>query len=190
MKVKRAAKAGKVTVELTPRDEELLRKGLKAAETALSPFKLKKILVPTDFSEFSDKALNYAVAFAEQFGARLILLHVVEPAVYPENYMMVPQTFDDLNQNLINAAKERLAKVVLERISQRFEAESEIRLGRPYTEIVDAAKSKNVDLIIIGTHGYTGLKHVVLGSTAERVVRYAPCPVLTVREAEHEFVAR
>jgi nucleotide-binding universal stress UspA family protein len=190
MKVKRARKAGQVTVELAQQDARLLEKGLKSAAASTSPFKLRKILVPVDFSEFSSKALDYALAFAQQFDARILLLHVVEPAIYPENYMVVPKSFDDLNENLINAAKERLARITLERIGRRANADSEVRLGRPFFEIVDAAKSLGVDLIIIGTHGYTGLKHVLLGSTAERVVRHAPCPVLTVRVPEREFVER
>jgi nucleotide-binding universal stress UspA family protein len=190
MKVKRATKTGQVTVQLAQQDDRLLEKGLRAAQAATSPFKLRKILVPVDFSEFSAKALDYALAFADQFSARVVLLHVVEPAVYPESYLVVPPAFDEMNGNLVKAAEERLARLTLDRIGNRVSAESLVRLGRAYAEIVDTAKRLDVDLIIMGTHGYTGLKHVLLGSTAERVVRHAPCPVLTVREPEHEFVER
>lgn len=184
MKVRKASRAGKVTVELTRTDDALLQKG-----SAAGRFRLKTLLVPVDFSSFSDKALDYAVAFAEQFQAGIVLVHVVEPMVYPENYMTIPAVSDDINGSLIKAADDKLA-TQRERINQdRVEVKVMTRLGRPYVEIVEVAKELNVDLIILATHGHTGLKHVLLGSTAERVVRHAPCPVLTVRDPEHDFIA-
>jgi len=140
------------------------------------------------FSEFSTKALDYALAFAEPFGARIILAHIVEPAVYPENYMVVPPALDDMNQDLVEAGRKRLEDLSRARIGERVPGEIVVRLGRPHSEICEIASIKDVDLIILATHGYTCLKHVLLGSTAERVVRHAPCPVLTVREQGHEFV--
>jgi universal stress protein A len=181
MKVKRADPTGKVTMELNRRDDALLEKG-----AAAGVFRLQTILVPVDFSSFSSKALDYAVAFARQFGATIVLVHVVEPLVYPENYMAVPAVSQDINDSLMKAAEEKLA-------TQREGVDSDrvkvmTRLGRPYVEITDAARELEADLIIIATHGHTGLKHVLLGSTAERVVRHAPCPVLTVRHSEHDFL--
>lgn len=184
MKVKKADPSGKVTMELNPADDALLDKAAAAGR-----FRLKSILVPVDFSSFSSKALEYAVAFSQQFGAGLVLLHVVEPMVYPENYMTIPSVTDDINGSLLKAAEEKLAAqrkridVAVDRVKV------ETRLGRPYVEITEAADELGADLIILGTHGHTGLKHVLLGSTAERVVRHAPCPVLTVRDPEHDFIA-
>jgi nucleotide-binding universal stress UspA family protein len=186
MKIKPVPRQKKVTVELRRSDDRLLEKS--AAAGTKSVFRLARILVPVDFSEFSSKALDYALAFADQFDARVVLLHVVEPAVYPESYMLVATALDDLNDDLLRLAQQKLAELSKKRIGSRVASESLVRTGRAYSEIVAAARELNADLIILATHGYTGLKHVLLGSTAERVVRHAPCPVLTVRDPEHEFV--
>jgi nucleotide-binding universal stress UspA family protein len=187
MKIKPVPRQKKVTVELKPSDERLLEKGAASARAG-SPFRLNKILVPVDFSDFSTKALDYALAFADQFDAQIILLHVVEPAVYPESSMLVATALDDLNNDLTKVAQQKLNELKRERIGDRVSSELLVRLGRAFSEIVAAASELDVDLIILATHGYTGLKHVLLGSTAERVVRHAPCPVLTVRDPEHEFL--
>lgn len=107
--------------------------------------------------------------------------------VYPENYVAAPTVTDDINKTLLKSAEERLNhyRAGLKGI----EVSVEIRMGRPFSEITEVAAEMNVDVIILATHGYTGLKHVLLGSTAERVVRHAPCPVLTVRVPEHDFVS-
>lgn len=150
------------------------------------PLKLKRILVPLDFSDHSMKALHYAAAFAGQFGANLTLLHVVQPIAYPAepgySALEVPVVIEE------TLRKDAAAKLsALGGELQEINVKSLVRTGQPYYEITTAARELGVDLIIIATHGYTGLKHAFLGSTAERVVRHAPCPVLTVREREHEF---
>lgn len=150
-------------------------------KSAGEPLKLARLLVPVDFSDCSLRALDYALALAEQFGSKIILLHIVEPAVYPENYLVASPALDETNQNLLESARERLSALSHKRIGHRLPAETLVRMGRAHSEIPDTAKALGADLIILGTHGYTGLKHVLLGSTAERVVRHAPCPVLTVR---------
>ena len=150
-------------------------------KAAPEPLKLARILVPVDFSDCSLRALDYALAMAERFGSQLILLHVVEPAVYPENYLVASPALDETNQNLMEAARERLSALRTKHLGSRLPAETLVRMGRAHSEIPDTARALGADLIILGTHGYTGLKHVLLGSTAERVVRHAPCPVLTVR---------
>lgn len=187
MKVKPVPKQSKVTVELKPSDDRLLEKSA-VLPAAASPFRLNKILVPVDFSECSNRALDYALAFAGQCDARLILLHVVEPAAYPESYMLVATALDDLNQDLLRRAERRLAEISRDKIGGRVKCESLVRTGQAYAEIAAAARELEADLIILATHGYTGLKHVLLGSTAERVVRHAPCPVLTVRDPERGFL--
>jgi nucleotide-binding universal stress UspA family protein len=140
-----------------------------------------QILVPIDFSDCSATAFEYAVALGQKFGTRITLLHVVEPAVYPENYLVAPTTLDDTNQNLIGAGRERLAHLRERGKSLGLTIDTLVRMGRAQSEIGDTAKAIGADLIIMGTHGHGGLKHVLLGGTAERVVRQAPCPVLTVR---------
>jgi nucleotide-binding universal stress UspA family protein len=150
-----------------------------------SYLQLKQILVPIDFSPPSEKALKYAVRFAEQFGSSVTLLHVIQPVVYPADFgypAPVVDTLDDAVQKQVEDRLQALAR------QSNLEMRTLVRVGQPYHEITTAAKELDVDLIIITTHGHTGLKHVLLGSTAERVVRHAPCPVLTLREREHDFV--
>jgi universal stress protein A len=152
-----------------------------SAKTTADPLKLARLLVPVDFSDCSLRALEYALALAERFGSKIVLLHVVEPAVYPENYLVASPALDETNQNLLESARERLQELRHKRIGHRIQAETLVRMGRAHSEIPDTAKALGADLIVLGTHGYTGLKHALLGSTAERVVRQGPCPVLTVR---------
>jgi nucleotide-binding universal stress UspA family protein len=163
--------------------------GDKAMERPAAPqgpsllITFKRILVPIDFSGCSLGALHYALALAEKFAAKLIFLHVVEPAVYPQNYLITPATLDETNQNLLAVARERLAEVKQKATARGLPSETLVRMGRAQSEISDTAKATGTDLIVMGTHGYSGLKQVLLGGTAERVVRHSPCPVLTVRHA-------
>ena len=171
------------------RDDALLQEGLKAAERAKSPFRLRTILAPVDFSENSAKALDYVTAFATQFEARVVLVNVVEPTVIPDNFGIVPPTYQDISELLAKSAEGKLEKLAGTLAIAPAAITTYVRTGRAPWEIVNLAKEVGADLIIITTHGYTGLKHVLLGSTAELIVRHAPCPVLTVRHPEHGFVA-
>jgi nucleotide-binding universal stress UspA family protein len=159
---------------------------LEVIELVPALLKIKTILVPIDFSKTSRKALVYAVRMAEQFGSKIILLNVVEPVAAPDiAYHPLLMETDKAR----SAAQARLETVCREaRLSPKMLDRVLVRHGAPFVEITDAARTLKVDLIILTTHGHTGLKRVFLGSTAERVVRHAPCPVLTVREKEHEFV--
>jgi nucleotide-binding universal stress UspA family protein len=146
------------------------------------PFLLKKILVPTDFSKLSTDALPWANFLAARFGAELVLLNVTEK--FPIDYLLGRELMNHTITPLMKQAEaglERMAASLSK--STGVSASAVVRDGgRPYKEICDAAKALGADLIVQTTHGYTGLKHVWFGSTAERVVRHAPCPVLTVRE--------
>jgi nucleotide-binding universal stress UspA family protein len=172
-KVEEMPRAGNETTGLAKTDA--------AAKSQASPLHPRKILVPVDFSDCSAHALEYALALAAQFQARLVLLHVVEPAVLSDNYMSVSSILDDSNQALVEAGKERLQALGRKTAAGREPVETLVRLGRAHSEISDTARAMGVDLIVIATHGYKGLKHVLLGSTTERVVRHASCPVLVVR---------
>jgi nucleotide-binding universal stress UspA family protein len=150
-------------------------------------FRLKSILVPIDFSAESEKALAYAVPFARQFGARLTVLHVVEPVAMPDFARSFPLTIE--NDKVMAECKGHLQRIVKDlKIEPALMEKTLVRTGRSFNEIAEAARTLKADLIIISTHGYAGLKHALLGSTTERVVRHAPCPVLVVRSHEHEFV--
>lgn len=149
---------------------------------------LKRILVPIDFSPLSKKAVHYATRLAQQFGAELNLFYVVEPEISPafDGFMIAPPPISPCTTNGYANRLDRLASSV--RTAGVRQVQSTVRTGLAAFEIVEAAKELDVDLIVIATHGYTGWKHFAIGSTAERVVRAAPCPVLVVREKEHEFV--
>ena len=148
-------------------------------ETRAFPQRIKSILVPIDFSPPSEKALDYAVSLANQFGAKLTLLNVVEPFPTPD-FTYYPLVME--NDKIQAETKRRLEHVrVKARIDPQLVEKTLVRNGVPYREITDAARMLKVDLIVISTHGYTGLAHVFMGSTAERVVRHAECPVLVVR---------
>jgi nucleotide-binding universal stress UspA family protein len=151
-------------------------------------FRLRGILVPIDFSESSKKALRYAQPFAEQFGAEIILLHVVGPMMRPEGYMIVPAALESRRVARMDEREARLGALRHHEIGEGIKGDTIVQMGEPFKEIINMAKARKVDLIIIATHGYSGVKHAFLGSTTERVVRHAPCPVLVVREKENEFV--
>lgn len=182
MKIKPSIKAGEVLMEIKPGDENMLSESVAPSLPSNSLVKMRTILVPVDFSECSKQALACAVPFAEQFGAKLELVHVVEPyyGFDPNGFgnYQVPEACSN------DAARNALIKLARESVPREIVCQTEIRCGRVITEIVAAARELSADLIIISTHGYTGLKHVAFGSTAEGVVRHAPCPVLTVRAKE------
>ena len=186
MKIKPATKRGQVIVELNRKDESILGTSQNTYNKP-TPFSLKAILVPIDFSDCSKKALRYAVPLAKQFGATITLLHVVHV-----NYAAGPEfgviDFPLMEADLRKSAEKQLGQLAATEIQQQAAAQTLVRIGQEMVEIVDCAKRLESDLIIISTHGRTGLKHVFMGSVAENVVRLAPCPVLVVREQEHEFV--
>lgn len=148
---------------------------------------LKTILVPTDFSECSDAAVRYGRALAEAFGASLHLLHVVQDPykqAWAAEGFAAPVT--DMVVQWETQARKRLDEAAAACGSVPVTVAT--RIGSPFYDIALYASERNVDLIVIGTHGRGPLGHVLLGSVAERVVRKAPCPVLTVRHPQHEFV--
>lgn len=182
MKIKPTAKRGQVVVELGRQDDTLLKEGAQAA----SPFRLKKILVPIDFSDCSKKALQYAVPFAKQFNAALTLLYVVQVNYYVGEVGAVDMAA--LEKDMRSSGEKQLSRLAAEEVGPGVPCDTLVRSGRIVNEIVDAAKESGTDLILLSTHGHTGLKHILLGSVAENVVRHAPCPVLIVRPKEHEFL--
>jgi universal stress protein A len=148
---------------------------------------LKKILVPIDFSPMSKKAFQYALRFAEQFGCQIVLLHVIEPVEAIAGTPLAVDIFAQPEEDTA-AAEAELAFLTANSRNRGNSFTSAVRIGHTPNEITKAAKEMDVDLIVIATHGYTSWRHLCISSTAERVVRTAPCPVLVVREKEHEFV--
>lgn len=147
----------------------------------------KKILIPVDFSPYSDLALRYACLLARQFNSKLTLMHVVESLAY--------SVTDTLNVVEHRRALETIATTLLDNLRAELEqdglAVSTVLVnGTPYREILNLARRKHMDLIVMGTHGRTGVGHLLMGSVAERIARLSPCPVLTVRAPRGERRAR
>ena len=150
---------------------------------------IKTVLVPTDFSDASEAALDYGRGLAEAFGASLHLVHVMEDllahAWAAEVYVA---SAPNLREEIERESRQRLESMLPPSDRERLRAEVALLAGNPFIEIIRYAKANGIDLIVMGTHGRGPIAHMLLGSVAEKVVRKSPCPVLTVREAQHEFV--
>ena len=148
---------------------------------------LKRILVPTDFSETSEVAAKYARALAAVFNCDLHLIHVLENpylAYDPLSFMPPPNFFEELEAQ----TRDRLKRLLADWEPLQPHVEIVATRGSAFVEIIQYAKAHNIDLIVLGTHGRGPIAHMLMGSVAEKIVRKAPCPVLTVRHPQHEFV--
>jgi len=143
---------------------------------------IQKILVPIDFSDYSKSALKYAVNFCKNCKADMFLIYVVEPVIYPPDFSMGQIAIPSVNSEWDERARQELDKLAKEEIPSSVSVKTIIKTGKPFLEIIETAGELDVDLIIIATHGRSGVEHILFGSTAEKVVRKAPCPVLTLRE--------
>ncbi len=147
---------------------------------------IKRILVPIDFSDYSRHALRYASEYAKSFAAKMYMVYVFEP-IYTGievEFMSGPVNMENDIQKL---ALKELKKLVETEIGGDIETEILFKVGKPFIKIIETASENDIDLIIISTHGQTGIKHLLFGSTAEKVVRKAPCPVLSLREPTKGF---
>ena len=150
---------------------------------------IRTILVPTDFSEASEAALKYGKEMARVFGASLHVVHVMDDLLaHAWSAEVYVASMPNLREEIEHEATGRLAALVSDDERQGLRVSTAIVAGNPFLEIVRYAKTNEIDLIVIGTHGRGPVAHMLLGSVAEKVVRKAPCPVLTVRPAQHEFV--
>lgn len=147
----------------------------------------KQIIAPIDFSEHSLRGLDYAVEIADKFSSQLKIVYVIEPLLQAADIAWGTVDFDKLNEAHKESAEKQLDTLVAERIPKRIPAEAVIVFGKPFVEIVQLARADNADLIVMATHGRGAISHILLGSTAEKVVRKAPCPVLTVKHPAHLF---
>ena len=145
----------------------------------------RSILLPTDFSECANFALSYAASLARMFGASLICVHVIEPMVPSVGYsgMTEPLPIADISDQLEESAERELPKFAECKECDGLELEELIVHGEAASEIVRVANERKVDLIVVSSHGRTGLGRILFGSTAEAVVRHASCPVLVVKPA-------
>lgn len=155
----------------------------------MSDIALKHILVPTDFSEPSKVALRYAMALADRFGACLHLLHAVQsPFEQPWAAEIYAISITDFEATARRESDAAMAAMLTEAERHKYCACLVTDTGPPFFSIVTYAQREPIDLIVMGTHGRGAIAHLLIGSVAENVVRKAPCPVLTVRHPEHEFI--
>jgi nucleotide-binding universal stress UspA family protein len=152
---------------------------------------VKSILVPTDFSDFSRYALDYALTIAQTFKARIILIHVTPEkdieAIQQISPYLQQGRFEELVRQRQAEDRKRLEEFIPPELKKGLEVEIIHKVGIPFVEIIRAAKEKKTDLIVMATHGRSGLSHILFGSVAEKVVRKSTCPVLSIRPREHEF---
>ena len=149
---------------------------------------IRNILLPTDFSECGNYALAYAASLARKFGASMICLHVIEPIVPTVGYsgMTEPLPIADITEQLEDSAERELPKLAECEECEGIDIEELIVHGEAASEIVRVARERDVDLIVIASHGRTGLGRILFGSTAEAVVRHASCPVLVVKPSQDQ----
>ena len=153
----------------------------------MDQIKIARMLCPVDYSDYSTYGLEYAVSLATIFEAELKLLHMVEVPVMPAYTMAgVPELSMPVEQ-IERAAWHRMRELIEKYRDRHAGIEGEVRTGNAFVGIVNCAREMDADLIVMGTHGHTGLKHILIGSVAEKVVRKAPCPVLTVKHPRHTF---
>lgn len=148
---------------------------------------IRRILFPTDFSEYAEYAWTFALQFAQEFRAEVHLLHVVgRPPQLTEAYALNfdPEKYTQALTHEAYASLGRLAQAAKE---HNVESQSAVRIGVDFHEIIDYARTCQIDLIVMATHGRTGLAHALVGSVAEKVVRKAPCPVLTIKHPAMKF---
>jgi nucleotide-binding universal stress UspA family protein len=144
----------------------------------------RTILFATDFSESSDHAFRYALSMTKRFNARLVIIHVINEPVDLRGFYVPHISFDKLEEEIEEGAQKMMEKFCRTHIRDYDNYESFIVPGIPYEEIIKKGLESSADLIVMATHGRTGLDHVLFGSTAEKVVRKSPIPVMTIRKSE------
>ncbi|MBZ0200540.1 MAG: universal stress protein [Ignavibacteriaceae bacterium] len=148
-------------------------------------FKIKNILLPTDFSQLSLTAAEYAVALAIQYGAKVHILHVIEKTPPILAIRSLDLSEDKIKRSILNDAKNNLDEAVAKvKKGKKVLIEPVIKKGIDYLEIVKYSKDEKIDVIVIATHGRTGILHTLIGSVAEKVIRFAKCPVLVITPPE------
>lgn len=147
--------------------------------------KVERILFPTDFSEGSSHALPYAVDFARHYNAKLYILHIVYDVMKATESHIPHISADELYKELNEWAMDEIETCCIEDIRGLTNVEKKVVKGVPYEEIINFAAKEKIDIIVMGTYGRVGFERFIFGSTAERVVRKSPCPVMTVKIPEH-----
>jgi nucleotide-binding universal stress UspA family protein len=146
----------------------------------------KKILCPVDFSEFTKDVIAYAADISKRYGAELHVLHVIPNLTYftPYESFLTPENLVAIEKNIQDEVDRDFGKVLK---NVDINVKKAVRTGVAFVEIIDYAKTEGIDLIVMGTHGRSGIEHILIGNVAEKVVRKSPCPVMTIRPKGKEF---
>lgn len=146
-----------------------------------------KILVPVDFSDYTEEILGYAQQMAGKFGSELHLLHVIASMAHLTHYesFLASESVIAIEKGIAEGVDRQMAALVGS--MKGVSVVTSVRTGAPFVEIIDYVRENGIDLIVMGTHGRGGLEHILIGSVAEKVVRKAPCPVLTIRPKDRQF---
>ncbi len=150
--------------------------------------KIKNILASTDFSDHSKHAIKYAQSFAKKYKAKLYIIHVTDEYVPTFASEFTPVPVAEIMKSQKRKARQHLKSFIQKEVDKTLKVELIVSRGTPYVEIIKSAKRKKIDLIVISAHGGNVLSHTLFGSTAERVVWKAPCPVLSVKSPKHKFI--
>ena len=143
-----------------------------------------KILFPTDFSESAENASRYALSLAKKYGSKVYVIHVIEPFTYTTEFGL---DFSAQLKEMEASARRLLDDIVASIKKTNLDVESVLITGEPFVEIIKYARKEQVDLIVMATHGRSGIEHMLMGSVAEKVVRKSPCPVLTIKKSGQTF---
>jgi universal stress protein A len=146
----------------------------------------KKIVCPIDFSEFTDEILKYAVNITKKFNAELHLIHIIPNLNYftPYESFLTPENLVAIEKNIEKEVEKDFEKVMKD---INMPLKKIVKTGVTFVEIIDYIKEEDIDLVVMGTHGRSGIEHILIGSVAEKVVRKSPCPVLTIRPRGRKF---
>ncbi len=146
----------------------------------------KKILCPVDFSQYTQDVINCAADLAKKYGGELHVMHVVPNMTYftPYESFLTPENLVAIERNIEDEVESNFTKLLK---NESVPTKSIIKTGAPFVEIIDYAKSESIDLIVMGTHGHSGIEHILIGNVAEKVVRKSPCPVMTIRPKGKTF---
>ena len=149
--------------------------------------KISKILFATDFSESANHALSYAVDLMKKYNAKLLILHVIEPIITPVDFAWGTYNYPDIEKQVREFAEEKMKTLVFESLPDGCQCETEIILGKPWREVVTYSRENSIDLIVLASHGQSGISHAIFGSTAEKIIRKSSCPVFTIKHPEAEY---
>ena len=143
-----------------------------------------KILFPTDFSESAENASRYALSLAKKYASKVYVIHVIEPFTYTTEFGL---DFSAQLKEMEASARRLLDDIAASIKKTNLDVESALITGEPFVEIIKYARKEQVDLIVMATHGRSGIEHMLMGSVAEKVVRKSPCPVLTIKKSGQTF---